>query len=286
MFRWTGRKGFAAIVLFFILTVLVELLMVYSFQMLGLVDPAVLVGTLSIPGTNLSLVVSISPLLHLLPLSVIIVLLASWMYLTKYSAFIQQQVETGKRGPPPSQRMQESRRFKSLRRLSRRVTRRLQRAGRAVRTGFEKIRGVSYISQRLHFARAAVRSALMVLLVFIVIAFLTAIIEYPDLIHSWTVNLYRGSPALLNFVVGIGQSLRGISDGVGSALFNAFAGAGPGFRQSLVNAGTALTGSIVRLDVAGKYVIAQNLAAWISAVIALVYGTYASSRPSRRGKGR
>jgi len=292
IFRWTGRKGFAAIILFFVLSVLIEVVMVYSFQMFGLVDSNAWTGALSIPSLNWSLAISMSPLFHLLPISVIVVLLASWTYLTRYTAFIQQRVEPAKRAPPSAQRMQESRRFRSLRRFSKRLIRRLQRAGRAVTSGFQKIRGVSYISQRLHFARAAVRSAMVVLLVFIAIAFLAVNVGYPNLIYNWTVNLYRGSPALLNFVVGVGQSLRGIGEaapplgGLGSAAYNALVGAAPDFRHSLEGAGTALTQPIVQSSVADKYILSQNLAAWTSAIIALMYGAYVSSRPSRRAKGR
>jgi len=36
----------------------------------------------------------------------------------------------------------------------------------------------------------------------------------------------------------------------------------------------------------GKYVLSQNLAAWTSALVALVYSAYAASRPRRRPKGR
>jgi hypothetical protein len=132
----------------------------------------------------------------------------------------------------------------------------------------------------------------MILLVFMAIASLVMIIEYPDLIHSWTVNLYRGMPGLLNFVRGVGQWLRGVGEaapplgGLGVAINNAFVVAGPGFRRALVGAGTALTRPIVQLDVAGKYVLSQNLAAWTSAIIALLYGSYVSTRPSRRPKGR
>ncbi len=290
--RWTRPKGFAAIVLFLLLSLAVELLMVYSFQMLGLVDPTVWTGIYFIPYLNWTFAVSLSPLFHLIPLAVIIVMLSSWAYLTKYTAFIQQRAEPPKRASPQTRRKQESRRFRSLKRFSKRLTRRLQRVGRSLKSGFQKIRGVSYISQRLHFARAAVRSAIVVLLVFLSIAFLLIIVEYPDLIHRWTVNLYRSSPALLNFVVGIGQWLRGVGEalpplgGLGSGLINALAGVAPGFRHSLEGAGTGLAGPIAQLDVVGKYVLSQNLAAWTSALIALVYGAYASSRPSRRGKGR
>jgi len=290
--RWTAPKGFAAIALFFALTIAMEVLLIYSFQSFGLVDRNVWTATFLIPYVNSSFTVSTSPLFHLLPLSVIVVLLSSWAYLTKYTAFIPQRVETTRRVSLPTRREQESRRFKSLKRLSKRLSRRLQRIGRALKSSAQRIRGVSYISKRLYFARAAVRSAVTVLVIFLSAVVLVALIEYPGLIHSWTLNLYRGSPVLLNFVQGTGQWLQGVGQGVpplgelGSAIINALLRLAPGFRGSLEGVGASLTRPIVQLDVVGKYILSQNVAAWASALVALAYGAYVSSRPSRRSKGR
>lgn len=290
--KWTAPKGFAAILLFFILAVIIEALLVYSFQILGLVDRNVWTATYLIPYVNWSFTVSISPLFHLLPIGVIVVLLSSWTYLTKYTAYVPHRIETARRVSTPTRHRQEKRRFKSLRNLSKRLSRRLQRIGRTFKSGIQRIRGVSYVSQRLFFARAAVRSAATVFLIFLSAVFLFTLVEYPDLIHSWTLNLYRGSPALLNFVSGTAQWFSGVGeavpplDGLGSAINNALVGAAPSFRHSLESAGASLTRPIVQLDAVGKYVLSQNLAAWTSALIALAYGAYVSSRPSRRPKGR
>jgi len=290
--RWTGRKGFAAILLFFILAIILEASLVYSFQIFGLVDPNSWTGIFSVPVVNWSFTVSISPLLHLLPLGVIAVLLSSWTYLTKYTAFVPQRVESARRVSPPTRRELEGRRFKSLRRLSKRLSRKLQRLGRALSSGAQRVRGVSYILQRLSFARAAVRSAATVIAIFISVVFLSALVAYPNLIHSWTLNLYRGSPGFLGFVSGTMQWFNGVGRAVpalgdlGSAINNALFGAAPGFRQSLVGAGWSLTRGIVQLDVVGKYVLSQNLAAWVSALVAIFYSAYVSSHPSRRPRGR
>jgi len=290
--RWTGRKGFAAITLFFVFTLLIEALLVYSFQIFGLIDRNVWTTTILIPFVNWAFIVSISPLFHVLPIGVIVVLLSSWTYLTKCTAFVPQRIETAKRVSTSIRRGQESRRFKSLRRLSKRLSRRLQRVGRALKSGIQRIRGVSYISQRLFFARAAVRSAAAVLIIFLSAVFLLFLVEYPDLIYHWTLNLYMYSPAFLNFVLGTAQWFNGVGQavpplgGLGTAINNALLGLAPGFRHSLEGAGASLTRPIVQLDIAGKYVLSQNLAAWISALVALAYGAYASSRTIRRPKGR
>jgi len=290
--RWTGRKNLVAILLFFISVIVLEALVVYSSQILGLIDPNPLTATILIPYANWCLTLSISPLFHLLPTGVIVVLLSSWIYLTKYTAFIPQRVEAPKRGLAPTRRDLETRRFKSIRRFSKRITRRLQRIGRALKSGVQRIRGVSYISKRLVFAKAAARNAAIVVLIFLSAVLLFSLIEYPNLIHSWTLNFYRGSPAFLNFVSGTTQWFSGVGQavpalgGFGSAINDALVGAAHGFRHSLTDAGTSLTASIIQLDVQNKYVLSQNVAAWFSALFALAYGSYTSSRPSRRTKGR
>jgi len=290
--RWTGPKGFAAIVLFFVLAVILEVLLVYSFQMFGLTDPNVWTTNLLIPLANWTFSLSVSPLFHLLPISVIVVLLSSWTYLTRYTAFIPQRIEPARRVSTPTRRGPERRRFKSLRQLVKRLDRRLQRVGRVLKTGVQRIRGVSYISQRLFFARAAVRSAVIVLVVFLSVLFVLFLVEYPDIIHNWTLHLYKGSPALLNFVSGANQWFSGVGMAVqplgefGFAVNKALLDSAPGFRYSLEAAGASLTGPIVQLDAVGKYVLSQNLAAWTSATASLAYGVYASSRTHRRPKGR
>lgn len=290
--RWTGRRGFFAIIIFFAISVAIEALLIFSFQMFGLVDRNIWTANLVIPYAKWSFTLSISPLFHLLPLSVIVVLLTSWTYLTKFTAFVPQRVETARRPPPSARRALESRRFKSVRRFLRSINRKLQRVGKASKSTLQRIRGVSYISQRLSFARAAVRGATAVLAVFICMILILYPVEYPDLIRSLTVNLYRGAPAFRGFVVGIAEWLRGVGKavpplgGLGSSVNNALVGAGPGFRHSLTSAGASLTGPVAQLDVVGKYALSQNLAAWTSAIIALIYGAYASSRPRRRPRRR
>lgn len=276
--------------LFFLITIIFEILLVYSFHSFGLVD-FVLTVNFQIPYVNYSFSFAVSPLFHLLPLSVIIVLLSSWEYLTKYTALVPQRVEPVKRVSVPTRRVQKIQRFKSLRSSLKRLNRRLQRVGRAFKAGVKRIRGVSYLSQRLFFARAAIRSAATVLGVFLATAFLLLIAEVPDLIYTLTLNLYRGSPVLLNFVLGVGQWLNGVGQavpalgGLGSAINNALVAMAPGFRRSFEGAGTSLR-PLVDLTLVNKYVLTQNLAAWVSALVAIAYGAYVSSQTRRLSKGR
>lgn len=286
--RWTAPKGLAALLLFFVLALFFEFLLVYSFQLFGLTDKNAWTGTFQIPATNWSFIVWVSPLFHLLPTAVIVVLVSSWAYLTKYSAFVPSRAETARRALPSTRRETEKRRLRGLRGFSKRISRRVRRIGRSVKAGLQRIRGVSYVSKRLYFARAAVRSAVAVFVVFLSVSLLLYIVVYPDLVYQGVVGLYKGNPSFLwlvagttDLVRGVGYALPPVGD-LGTAINNALLGAAPGFRHGLAGVGAALTGSLVGLDVAGKYVLSQNVAAWSSALVALIYGSYASSRRFKR----
>lgn len=289
--KWTAPKGFAALILFFAVGVIFEILLISAFQTLGLTDPNAWTSTVLIPSTNWSFTVSLSVMFHLLPLSVIVVLLASWTYLTKLTAFIPKR-EAARRIQPLPRRAQEGGRLRSARRLWRNLSRRFQRLGRSLKAGVQRIPGVSPISERLSFARVAVRTAFVILGIAVSIALLLFLVEYPDLIYHLTVNLYRGSPGFLQFVQGIGQWFNGIGTAVpplgyiGASINNALINGAAGFRQSLQAVGTSLSAPIVSLDVASKYALSQNLAAWTGALLVLLYGSYTSTSPRRRVRGR
>ena len=272
VFRWIAPKGFAAMVLFFVLALFFEFLLVYSFQGFGLIDKTVWLGSFQFPATSWTFTLAVSPLFHLLPIAVIVVLVCSWVYLTRYMAYVSARVEAVKRSL--FKRDLEKRRFRSWRRFSKKLSRKLQ----GIKARFQRIRGISYVSARLHFARAAVRSAVIVLAVFLAFSLLLYVVVYPDLIYRWVIGLYMGNPAFLGFVRGTADWARGFGD----ALASVFIGVAPGFRNSLAQAGGSLTGSIVRLDTVGKYLLSQTVAAWSSAIIALVYRMYVSSRRQRR----
>jgi hypothetical protein len=285
--RWTSARRYVSLILFLALSLVIELMLVFAFQIMGLADQNAWISTFLVPGTNFSFTIAISPLLHLLPISVVIVLFTSWRYLTRSAVFLPKR-EITKRTPP--RRTMETGRLKSTQRFFRNLGRKFQRLGRTVKSSFLKIPGMSLLSQRLSSSRSAVRSATMILLVFILLAVGFVFVEYPDLIYHLTLNLYRGSPALVSFVNDIGSWLRGVGTllpplgDFGASVNNALIAAAPGFRQSLEAAGTSLTKSIVQLDVVGKFALSQNLAAWTAAILALIYSAYASSR--RRVRGR
>jgi len=95
--RWTAPKGFLAMFLFLAIAFLMEYLIVYSFLSDGLYDEFTWIKTFQVPYVNWSVTLAVSPLLHLLPLSVTIVLISSWVFLTKHIAFISQRIESAKK---------------------------------------------------------------------------------------------------------------------------------------------------------------------------------------------
>jgi hypothetical protein len=277
-----------ALIVFLVIAFILEFLLVYSFQLLGLTDKNAWILTLQIPGTSLSFNVVVSPLFHLLPVTVLIVLISSWTYLARYTAFAFARVEKGKRVSPATRREVEKRRLRSLRRFSKALSRRLQRVGRSVKAGFLRVPGVLAVSKRLFSARVAVRSALAVFAVFLSISLLLYVVFYPDVISQLVIGFYRANPSCLGFVTGVGDWLRGVGEalppigGLGTALVNGLWEAAPGFRQGLTGVGASLTGSVVSFDVSGKYILSQNVASLTVIFVALIYGWYASSRRPRR----
>jgi len=245
-----------------------------------------------IPSTNWAFSVSLSPLFLVLPITVIVVLVSSWAYMIKYAAFVPARAEVARRTFPSARRETEKRRLRGLRRFFKRISRRVQRIGESVKAGFLRVRGVSYFSKQRYFARATVRSALVVFAVFLSMSLLLCIVVYPDLIYEGVIGLYRGNPSFLEFVRGLGNSFQGLGQALppvsdlGTAVNNALLGVAPGFRRGLAEVGAALTGSVVGLDVTSKYVLSQNVAAWVSALVALIYGIYTSTKLHHRVRGR
>ncbi|MGD8506182.1 MAG: hypothetical protein PVF15_05900 [Candidatus Bathyarchaeota archaeon] len=277
--KWTAAKGFVAMLLFLASALLLEYLLVYSFLSGGLTDEFTWMETFQVPYVNWAFTLAVSPLLHLLPLSVIIVLISSWIFLTRHIAFIPHRTESARKTAIRRRRPQR-RRFKSLRRFFKRISRNIQEIGKALKNALLRIPGFSRLSRRLFFARTAVRSAMIILSAFVSLVFLAYSIAYPWWIHDTVINLYRGNPSFTSFVIGTNESFQLLGE-ILVPINNALLAAAPGFRSSLQNLG-ASTVSIANLDITGKYLLVQNMAAWICALVALAYGKYAETRRYRR----
>lgn len=284
--RWTAPKGFAAILLFLASAFLLEYLVVYTFLSGGLTDEFTWIETFQVPYVNWSFTLAVSPLFHLLPLSVVIVLISSWIFLTRHIAFIPHRIESAKK-TAIKRRQPQRRIFKSIRNFFKRINRSMQKIGRGLKEAFLRIPGFSKLSRRLFFARTAIRSAMVILLAFVSLAFLAHSLAYPWWIHDIVINFYRGNPSFMSFVTGAQESLQSLGQAlapvewIATAINNALLAAAPAFRSNLQSLGASAE-PIARLDITGKYLLVQNLAAWICALIALAYGKYAGARRYKR----
>lgn len=275
LFKWTARKGLTATLLFLALALFIEYLVVYLFISFGLTDTFLFTGFL--------FTLPISPLFHLLPLGVIVALVSSWMYLTKYIAVAPHKIVSQKKLPTkPKRRRLRTRkvRFRSIRRFFKRISRKFGWISRALESFY-----------RLHFARATVKSTATVIGVFLVSILTLYILGSPSFIYEFVTGFYKANPSFHGFVLktfetaqGIGQTLTPLG-WLGSATNNALLAMAPGFRIGLEGFGTSITGPMVTLDLVWKYAICQNIAAWASALTALAYRQY-TSHPYRRYKRR
>jgi len=169
------------------------------------------------------------------------------------------------------------------------MSRKFGRVGRAIKAPFRRvgaaflrIRGVSYVQQRLFFARAAVKSTATVLTVFLVSILALYILVYPNLLNDLAIGLYSTNPSFHGFVLktieiaqGIAQALSPIG-WLASAINDALRAVAPSFRNTIEGFGASTTQPLTNLDLVWKYTLCQNVAAWISAIVALAYGEYTS----------
>ncbi len=281
--RRMAPKGVVAIVLFFILALLIEYLLVNFFMSYGLTDKFLVKFS----------TINISPLFHLMPLGVVIVLISSWTYLTKYVGVMSRRTSPTKK-PLEMRRRRHLRprrvRFKSLRKFFEGIGKKFERGDQAIRSFFGRIgaailriRGVSYLQQRLLLARSAVRSTAMVLAVFVVSVLALYLLAYPNVSYDLATGLYMSNPSFHGFILktieigkGTAQALSPIG-WLASVVDNALRAVAPGFRNALEGFGAPIMKSLTNVDLLGRYIICQNVAAWISALVALAYGEYASS---------
>lgn len=271
IFQWTTLKGATAILLFLIVATLTEYIVVLYAINLSVKDETLQQWSSPFPGTDWTVTITISPLFHLVPIAVIIALVSSWTYLTRHVAV--KTPEKWKGNAKSISKHRKERGFKEVKKLAKKIT---DFFGN-LKSALLRIRGIAYIWQKIHFARATIKSALAVLLVFGALILLMSVLTYPQLIY-WTVsNAYRNNSWLLGSVTWISNSGKGIVtalapiDWICSATNNALLSIAPTFRDFILSLG-GLTKPLVELDDAGKYLVFQNVAAWASASIALLYG--------------
>ena len=269
------RKSPTAAIVFFALSLLIEFSIAWYFVSSKLMDKTALVATSHVP---FSFTVTISPVFHLLPAGVIIVLLSTWIYFTKRTAFLPRNTLRKKSMPEKKPYSRSKTRFQSFRRFSRNVDRRYQRFSRRLADSYHrlsstvlKIRWVSYIYKRLSSARVATRGAIITLTVFLVFFFLTYLWGYPSSIYNSVIGFYRVNPVFLNFVLQTTKIGRGLAHALPS-LNSAILNGAPGFRSALENFGAGFVSPVATLDPLAKYTFFQYSAAIISAAVLLIYG--------------
>lgn len=104
-------------------------------------------------------------------------------------------------------------------------------------------------------------------------------LAYPKLIYQLVIGFYKQNKIFLGFVMAtinfantLGQVLSPIG-GFAAAINSTLQAVAPSFKNSLSGLG-AITQPLVELDVTSKYVVTQNIAAWLSAFLAFLYGHY------------
>lgn len=234
-------------IIFILVALLLEILVVVYAMSLGVQDQSVVQYSFKLPGTGWTGSIGMSLLFHLVPLAVVTALVSSWVYLAKR----------------PTSKTRES-------------VRNVQDTKRLNQTGTRSF--VNALRFKLH--QAPIRSAVIVLLGFIGFVMLLSLLAYPQLIYQTIANAYANNPSLLNFIKGSGS----IFAPLGSFVNGAIPLVGPGFRDFVSGLGSSL-GLIANLDNPGKYLFFQNAAAWVSAIIALMYSEF-SRRGYRYRKGR
>ncbi|MGB9713633.1 MAG: hypothetical protein ACPLZC_01490 [Candidatus Bathyarchaeales archaeon] len=255
--RWTTLKGAVAIIFFILIAILAEYLVALYAISLGVEDKGLLQWSFKFPGTDWNFVLTVSPIFHLVPAAVIISLVFSWICLTSY--FTIKPAETLKSKTKASAKGEQKKGL--LKKFFDGAKRRLLR-----------VRGIAYMWQKVHFARAAIKSTLTLLLTFGALIIAISLLTYPNLIYHTIASAYQNDTSLLNFVKGTAQFFAPIG-AFFSAINGALIAAAPGFRDFVVTVGSMIE-PLTLLDGAGKYLVFQNLAAWISALATLVYGGY------------
>jgi len=249
LFRWTARKGLLALVMFLIISIVAEYLIVLYAMDLGTQDQSVLEGSFAFPGTASSVTLMVSPLFHLVPITVIIALAFCWLYITKTLSTRPQATWRGRASPPARQAK----------------TSRLHRVIYGSRSKTAGNKTLIRLSNRMHLSSATVRSAFMIFLIFVAFIVLISSLLYPQLIYRAISTAYQSNPSLLNFIRETGRAFAFLGS-IGGGLTFAL----PGIRDFFNSVG-ASAAPLANLDGASKYLIFQNLAAWLAAILASLY---------------
>jgi hypothetical protein len=256
-FRWTAPKGLLTIGLFLALAFISEFFMVSFFAGSGLTE------TSAYP-------LPVSPLFHLLPLAVILVLVLSWIYLTKHIAMRPHRISTAK-----VSKIRRRPRGRKTRKSTRSVIGAVKDVFSKISSVFLRSSGGSSVQRRLSFGRVALESAVTVLTIFLLSIILLAVLVYPNLFTDFAAGFYSTNSPLQGFMQSLADGVVSIASGLDSIA--------PGFRNAFEGLVASRSQSLTGGDILWRYVFCQNAAAWISAIAALAYVRY-GGRPYRSSK--
>jgi len=224
----------------------------------GIVQLSILLGVTDSFMISLG-AVSISPLFHILPLIVVIVLTLSWFYLNE-----SLKIASYRKREKISEKIKKRRKTGKIGRINEFI---------------QKIKLPESLRKVLR--SSSFKGAFVTIIFFPSLALIVYLITYPDMLYNFTYSMFKSNPSLLgfaiairNFASSIGQTLPPLG-WIASSIDNSLKSAAPGFRNSVSGFGD-LINALASLDANSKYILCQNLAAWIPALIILAYGKYVS----------
>ncbi|HDQ05143.1 MAG TPA: hypothetical protein ENN36_00275 [Candidatus Bathyarchaeota archaeon] len=247
---WTDPKGLLTAGLFLALAFISEYFMVSFFVGSGLTE------TTAYP-------LPVSPLFHLLPLTVILVLVSSWMYLTKHLAMRPHRISPAK--VPKARRRHPRRRTKT----TQNVMGTIKKFFSKISSALTRSSGASSAPQRFSFGRVALEGTVTVLAFFLLSIILLSVLVYPNLFTDFAVDFYSKTSLLQDFMQSLADALVSISSGLDSIA--------PAFRNAFENLVPTKTLSLTERDILWRYIFCQNAAAWVSAISALASVKYFST---------
>jgi len=200
----------------------------------------------------------ISPLLHILPLIVILILTLSWLY-------FNEALTVGS-----YRKKRETEKKSTLKEKGGKISK--------ISWFFSKISFPEGLKKKV-IENATFKGAFLILVFSLVLALLTYLAAYPSLLNDVAYSFLKSNTTFLNFLVGIRNLACSIGEFLSplgwfaSSIDAALKGAAPGLRGS-VRVFDGLIGTLASLDANSKYILCQNLAAWIPALSVLAYGRY------------
>lgn len=253
-------KGLFALVLFLALALLVEYAVVLYAIGLEVYDPTVLQWSFMLPGSNSPITIVFSPLFNLVPVAVAVTLTFIWTHLAN---------QLGAKAPERRKGKVESTSRHAIKRrtLASKITQPARKFFGKMKSELLQVNRISNVWKKIPFARATMKSALIVLIVFILFVLVFSLLAHPHLIYQTVKNSYQSNLSLPNFFLSVGNSVGTFAETIspisliGRSVNEGLLAVAPGVKDL----GLSLGGSIIplaSLDSPGKYLVFQNTAAW------------------------